>query len=104
MVTDSLIDMRALREIYLYAFEKVVKNANPWCVMSSYNKLNGTYTSENKFLLTKILRDEWGFDGVVMSDWGAVNDIVHSIAAGPTLSHLSVSTRPVSRLRHRCSS
>ena len=85
MVTDSLIDMRALREIYLYAFEKVVKNANPWCVMSSYNKLNGTYTSENKFLLTKILRDEWGFDGVVMSDWGAVNDIVHSIAAGLNL-------------------
>ena len=85
MVTDSLIDMRALREIYLYAFEKVVKNAHPWGVMSSYNKLNGTYTSENKFLLTKLLRDEWGFSGVVMSDWGAVNDIVHSIAAGLNL-------------------
>ena len=85
MVTDSLIDMRTLREIYLYAFEKVVKNAHPWCFMSSYNKLNGTYTSENKFLLTNVLRDEWGFDGVVMSDWGAVNDIVHSIAAGLNL-------------------
>ncbi len=85
MVTDSLIDMRALREIYLYAFEKVIKNARPWGVMSSYNKLNGTYASENKFLLTTLLRDEWGFDGVVMSDWGAVNDIVYSIAAGLNL-------------------
>ena len=85
MVTDSLIDMRTLREIYLYAFEKVIKNAHPWCVMSSYNKLNGIYTSENKFLLTQLLRNEWGFNGTVVSDWGAVNDIVHSIAAGLNL-------------------
>ncbi|GFH41778.1 glycosyl hydrolase [Lactococcus hodotermopsidis] len=82
MVSDSIVDERALREIYLSAFEKCVKNAQPWTVMSSYNKLNGIYTSESHRLLTEILRDEWGFDGVVISDWSAVNDRVIGVRAG----------------------
>ena len=82
MSSDSVIDERTLREIYLSTFEKAVKESKPWTVMCSYNKLNGTYASENKELLTDILRDEWGFDGLVMSDWGAVNDRVKGVAAG----------------------
>lgn len=82
MSTSSEIDERTLREIYLAAFEGAVKNAKPWTVMCSYNKINGTYASENKKYLTGILRDEWGFDGFVMSDWGAVNDRVKGIEAG----------------------
>jgi beta-glucosidase len=76
------VDERTLREIYLPAFEYVVKNAHPYTVMSAYNKLNGTYTSEHRWLLTEVLREEWGFDGLVVSDWGAVNDRVLSLAAG----------------------
>lgn len=79
---NSRIDERTLREIYLPAFETAVKKAQPWTVMCSYNRLNGDYASENKPLLTDILRGEWGFDGFVMSDWGAVNDRVKGIAAG----------------------
>jgi beta-glucosidase len=82
MSTSSQIDERTLREIYLAAFEGAVKNAKPWTVMCSYNKINGTYASENKRYLTDILRGEWGFDGYVMSDWGAVNDRVKGIEAG----------------------
>ena len=85
MVTDSVVDERALREIYLYAFEQVIRKAHPWCVMSAYNKVNGTYASENKYLLTDLLRDEWGFHGAVMTDWGALNDIVKSIQSGLNL-------------------
>jgi beta-glucosidase len=76
------VDERTLREIYLPAFERVVKQARPWTVMCAYNKLNGTYASEHEWLLTRVLRDEWGFDGLVVSDWGAVHDRVAALAAG----------------------
>jgi beta-glucosidase len=82
MTVSAVIDERALREIYLAAFERAVKRAEPWTVMCSYNRLNGTYASENERLLTTILRDEWGYEGLVMSDWGAVNDRVKGVAAG----------------------
>lgn len=76
------VDQRALREIYLPAFEKAVKRAKPWTVMCAYNKLNGTYCSEHHQLLTEILKDEWGFEGLVVSDWGAVHDRVASLKGG----------------------
>ncbi len=76
------LDERTLREIYLPAFEAAVKKSQPWTVMCSYNKINGTYASENHKLLTEILKDEWGFEGVVVSDWGAVHDRVKALKAG----------------------
>ena len=79
---DSIVDDRAYREIYLKAFEPIIKDAKPASVMCSYNKVNGKYASENDELLNKILRDEWGFDGLVMSDWGAVNDRVEGLRCG----------------------
>jgi beta-glucosidase len=82
MVADSVIDEHTLRAIYLPAFEKVIKEAKPAVVMCSYNKLNGTYASESKYLLTDILRDEWGYEGLVVSDWGATSDRVRGLAAG----------------------
>ncbi len=82
MSSDSVVDERTLREIYLTAFEAAVKRAKPWTVMCSYNRLNGTYACENRWLLTEVLRDEWGFDGYVMSDWGAVDDRVECVKAG----------------------
>lgn len=82
MRASSDVDPRPLREIYLRGFERVVKDASPWTVMCSYNKLNGVWTSEDPWLLTSVLRDDWGFDGLVVSDWGAVNDRVAGIAAG----------------------
>lgn len=82
MSSDSVVDERTLREIYLYAFEKAIKDAHPWTVMCSYNVLNGKLVSENKKLLNDILRDEWGYEGLVVSDWGAVGDRVEGIKAG----------------------
>ena len=82
MTISSEVDERAFREIYLSAFEKAVKEQQPYTIMCSYNKINGTLSSENELLLNKILRDEWGFDGVVVSDWGATNDRVQGIKAG----------------------
>lgn len=85
MLIDTVIDERALREIYLTAFEKAVKQAKPWTIMSAYNQVNGQYCSENHHLQKEILRDEWGFDGVVVSDWGGCNDIVKSVEVGQEL-------------------
>ena len=82
MRASSDVDPRPLREIYLRGFERVVKDASPWTVMCSYNKLNGVWTSEDPWLLASVLRDDWGFDGLVVSDWGAVNDRVVGVAAG----------------------
>jgi beta-glucosidase len=76
------VDERPLREIYLRAFQRVVTEQQPWTVMCSYNRINGVYASENPWLLTTVLRDEWGYDGLVVSDWGAVNDRVSGVAAG----------------------
>ena len=85
MTCDSVVDERALREIYLTAFEIAVKKGKPWTVMNSYNKINGYHGSENKHTQIEILRDEWGFDGVVVSDWGAVNDRVLGLKNGNDL-------------------
>jgi beta-glucosidase len=85
MSVSANVDMRTLREIYLNSFEDAVKEGKPSSVMCSYNRVNGVYASENEFLLTKILRDEWGYEGLVMSDWGAVNDRVEGLKAGLNL-------------------
>ncbi|WP_068786264.1 glycoside hydrolase family 3 C-terminal domain-containing protein [Paenibacillus phocaensis] len=82
MSTDAVVDERTLREIYLRSFEGAVVQSQPWSVMCSYNRVNGEYASEHHELLTKILRDQWGFEGFVVSDWGAVNDRVRGLAAG----------------------
>ena len=95
---SSDVDERTLREIYLPAFERVVTEAKPWTVMCSYNRVNGEYASQNRWLLTDLLRGEWGFDGVVVSDWGAVVDRVAALAAGLDLEmppNLGVSDRAV---------
>lgn len=82
MTSSSEIDERTLREIYLAAFEGAITKQKPWTVMCSYNKINGVYAAENKTYLTDILRNEWKFDGYVVSDWGAVNDRVPDLEAG----------------------
>jgi len=82
MTSSSDMDERTLREIYLASFEGAVKKAKPWTVMSSYNRINGDYVGDSKEYLTDILRNEWGFDGYVVSDWGAVNDRVKALSAG----------------------
>lgn len=85
MASDSVMDERTLHEVYLPAFETVVKKAKPLGVMAAYNKLNGTHCSENKELLTDILRNRWGYEGMVVTDWGAVKDRAKGIAAGQDL-------------------
>lgn len=82
MVSDSVVDERTLRELYLAPFEHVVRHARPWSVMTAYNKLNGVYCSEHEWLLREVLRGEWGFDGAVVSDWGAMSSNVASVRAG----------------------
>jgi len=79
---NAVIDERALREIYLASFEGAIKKAKPWTVMCAYNAINGAFCSENEWLLTSILRDEWGFEGFVVSDWGAVNERVPGLRSG----------------------
>ncbi|MDO4492354.1 MAG: glycoside hydrolase family 3 C-terminal domain-containing protein [Clostridia bacterium] len=86
MTSDSRVDERALREIYLTPFEIAVKNGKPSSVMSAYNLLNGVYCSENRRLLTGILREEWGFGGLIMTDWGALNDRTEAFRAGCDLA------------------
>ncbi|MBG0564046.1 glycoside hydrolase family 3 C-terminal domain-containing protein [Actinoplanes aureus] len=82
MRISAEVDERALREVYLAGFEHVVRTARPWALMSAYNRVNGVPASENSWLLTDVLRGEWGFDGVVVSDWGAVSDRVAAVRAG----------------------
>lgn len=79
---DSIVDDRAYREIYLKAFEPIIKQGRPASVMCAYNKVNGRYASENEALLNGVLRDDWGFGGLVMSDWGAINDRVEGLRCG----------------------
>lgn len=80
--SNSVVDERALREIYLAGFEIAVKKAQPWTIMCSYNKINDIYASDNKRMMTDILRGEWGFEGAVITDWGAMNDRVEAVKAG----------------------
>ncbi|MFD1803439.1 beta-glucosidase [Mixta tenebrionis] len=83
---DSIIEERALREIYLAGFQRAIAKSQPWTVMSSYNRLNGVQTSQDPFLLTQVLRDEWGYDGLVMSDWYGIKDRPASLLAGNDLA------------------
>ncbi|MBN2557908.1 MAG: glycoside hydrolase family 3 C-terminal domain-containing protein [Clostridia bacterium] len=85
MTIDSVVDERTQREIYLTGFEIAVRESRPWTVMCSYNKVDGTYMSENNHMLNDVLRTEWGFDGVVVTDWGACNDRVSGLKAGQDL-------------------
>ena len=85
MTSDSIVDERTLWEIYLASFEGMVRKAKPWTIMNAYNRLNGTYLCENTAMLTDVLRRKWGFDGYVMTDWGAMNERVPSLKAGCNL-------------------
>lgn len=85
MIVDEVVDERALREIYLAAFEIAVKEASPWTVMNSYNRINGEYASQNEYLQKKVLRDEWGFDGLIVTDWGSSVDRIPGLNFGTDL-------------------
>lgn len=91
LINDSAVDERALREIYLKAFETAIKRSQPWTVMTAYNMINGTYCSENSWLLQDVARGEWGFRGVFVTDWGALNDVVESYRSGLDLEMPGVS-------------
>ena len=98
MQVSAEVDERTLREIYLAGFEHVVTTAEPWTVMAAYNKINGVHAAQNRWLLTKVLREEWGFDGLVVSDWGAVWDPVAAAAAGLDLEMPTTSGASAARL------
>lgn len=94
MASDSVLDERTLHETYLKAFAIAVRKGHPWSVMSAYNKINGEYASQNYKLLTETLRNDWGYEGIVVSDWGAVHDIVESIRGGLQLEMPGNPTSP----------
>jgi beta-glucosidase len=98
MQVSAEVDERTLREIYLAGFEHVVTTAKPWTVMASYNKINGVHAAHNRWLLTEVLREEWGFDGLVVSDWGAVWDPVAAAVAGLDLEMPTTSGASAARL------
>ena len=85
LLSDSRASERAIREIYIRQFELIVKEANPWCIMTSYNIVNGYHSSTNKDLLTHILREEWGYDGLVMTDWWTQGEQHFEVMAGNDL-------------------
>lgn len=85
MTVDTLVDERTLRELYLAGFEIAVRESSPWSLMCAYNRLNGTYASDSRWLLTDVLREEWGFDGFVVSDWGGMNTKAGALGAGMDL-------------------
>ncbi|MEW1957370.1 glycoside hydrolase family 3 C-terminal domain-containing protein [Kineococcus sp. NPDC059986] len=98
MTISADVDERTLREVYLTAFERVVRTAQPWTVMCSYNRINGVYASEDPWLLTDVLRGEWGFEGLVVSDWGAVNVREDGVRAGLDLEMPSSSGAGTQRI------
>ena len=99
MYVDSVVDERTLRELYLRPFEIAIQKADPWTLMAAYNRLNGSYCAEHRRLLHEIVVEEWGYRGVVVSDWGAVNDRAAGIAAG---LHLQMPTGADRAVRDRC--
>ena len=84
--SDSVVDERTMRELYLAGFETAVREGTPSTVMCSYNKINGVHSSDNEWLLTRLLRDEWGFGGMVVTDWGAMSDRIAGFRAGCDLN------------------
>ena len=85
MANDAQVDQQTARELYLKGFEIAVRESQPWAVMTSYNKINGTYAPENITLIDNILRQEWGFEGMVMTDWGGGRDAIATVKAGNDL-------------------